>query len=171
MDDTLYDFVKPLLVLHNAKYNMNVQESEITDYKIDNFLSPLCRSLFNDFVDEVFFKKIKISGKNIDSVNILHENNEIYFVSAGHPKTAESRNQLLKRTFSWYSQDNLILTKNKQMLNLDYLIDDCPYHINKNTYYKSILKKKPWNKKYNYDGLVRVIDIGFFAFKLKYGMV
>ena len=156
MDDTLYDFVKPLLLLHNARFRVNIKESEITDYEIQKFLSPFCKNLFNEFANEDFFEKIKIKKNNIESINNLQKTNKIYFVTAGAPKTAQYRHKLLQRTFSWYKHNNLIIIGNKKLLDIDYLIDDCPHYVAACTRYLSILMSRPWNKNCLGEGFVRI---------------
>lgn len=155
LDDTLYSFVEPLLNKYNVAYNDNLKLSDITDYKLSNFLKPDCKNIFKEFADKELFNNIKIEQYVIDELTKLNEEFTLYFVTAGAPITVRDRDKMLSRNIDWYTSSQLIICRNKELLKLDYLIDDCLGNVAKGSY-KGILLTKPWNLYSNYPNTYRI---------------
>lgn len=145
MDDTTFDFVKPLLVQYNEIYNDNVRFENIIDYQIHRYLKPECENVFKDVVDDDFIYNLKPMQDAKQIIDWLNKHYDVYFASAGHPSTMKARDKLLSKTFDWYSTRQLIRCVDKWVLDFDVLIDDC---IDNLLEFKSakVLMSRPWNE-------------------------
>lgn len=148
MDDTLYGFVPMVLDKYNSEYKDNVKKEDITSWNIHQFLKPECKNVFS-LVNDELFESITIEEDAKEFVERLFvKKHEVYFVTAGHPKTIQARDRLLKRNFKKFNSENLIMCRQKNLLHLDILIDDCADYFSKDLFYKydCFLKVQPWNK-------------------------
>lgn len=148
MDDTLYDFVSLVLDRYNNEYNDNVTVDDIKEWDIHQFLKPECKNVFS-FVDDGLFENITIEEDAKEFVERLFtKKHEVYFVTAGHPKTIQARDRLLKKSFKKFNSENLIMCRQKNLLHLDILIDDCADYFSSDLLYRydCFLKVQPWNK-------------------------
>ena len=144
LDDTIYGFIPAILQRYNKKYNDDLSIRCITDYEIRKFLKPECEHLFQEFANKKLFKKIVMSQEVINTLTEMNEKYELYFLTAGHPKTTRYRDKLLSRYLPWYSSGQLISCRNKWLVKFDVLVDDCVANIN-NIDGVGILIKQPWN--------------------------
>lgn len=150
MDNTIFNFMEVLLKEYNKKYSDNIQISDLTEYDFSDKIKISSKQFFKEFATNANFKKMtayQYAKEFIDTLHDLKEVDvEIYFVSAGHPKTFVSRDNLLSKTFSWYSTSQLIMIREKSLLDLDVLFDDYEKNFD-NSSYGEVLVSQPWNKK------------------------
>lgn len=152
MDNTIFPLVENLIEQYNKKYKDNVSFRDIITYDISPYLKNPEINLFEEFATEKTFENLEPYKVSLDVINCLMQMDdyEVYFVSAGHPVTSAWRNNLLIKHFPNYDSNQLIMTRNKQMINVDYLIDD--YYENlKGGKYKGLLFFQPWNKNYHFN--------------------
>ena len=71
----------------------------------------------------------------------------------------KSKSDFIQREYPFVSQDNIIFTHNKQLLNIDCLVDDNPANLIGGKYHK-ILFDYVWNKSFNarFNGCIRCKD-------------
>ena len=79
----------------------------------------------------------------------LRRKHDVYFVTAGHPKTIPARDKLLRRHFSSFKSERLIMCREKSFLDLHVLIDDCERYFDCCTKYNGFMMAKPWNYEKN----------------------
>lgn len=158
LDDTCWEFVKPLLKKYNLTYNDNVHYEDITDWNIHQFLKPECKNVFS-LCTEGFFEELHIDQNVVDWLIILNEISVLKFVSACNSNTVPWRAALLKRELSFFRDDQLVKLSDKSLIKADYLIDDNEEHCN-TTDARSFLISRPWNNNTGVDtehALCRVI--------------
>jgi 5'(3')-deoxyribonucleotidase len=149
LDDTLYPFVSTILKKYNKKYQDDLSVRYITDYNIRKFIKPECINIFQEFANKKLFKKIIIFQEVIDALTEINDKYELYFLTAGHPKTTRYRDKLLSRYLPWYSSGQLISCRNKWLVKTDVLVDDCVDNVN-NIDGVGILIRQPWNMNSGY---------------------
>ena len=155
IDETIIPFIRLLLDKYNKAYEDNVKYDEVTDYRVHKFLKPECTNVFKEFVDKDFFANITFEAYIIDELTRLNEKYQLYFVTAGAPITIRDRDKMLSRNLEWYTSGQLIVCRDKGLLNLDYLVDD--YEENcKSGNYIGLLLIKPWNLYSKYDISLRI---------------
>jgi 5'(3')-deoxyribonucleotidase len=145
LDDTIYPFIPKILERYNEKYSDNLTISDITNYRIKKFIKPECENIFKEFANKKLFNDITLTSDVKDTLSILNEKYNIFFTTAGHPKTTKHRDKLLSRNLPWYSTGQLISIKYKDLIWSDFLIDDCLDNFTEYSMYKGILKSQPWN--------------------------
>ena len=145
LDDTIYPFIPKILERYNEKYSDNLNISNITDYKIKNFIKPECENIFKEFANKSLFDNITLTSDVKDTLSILNNKYNIFFTTSGHPKTTKHRDKLLSRNLPWYSSSQIISIKYKDFIYADYLIDDCLDNFTEYSMYRGILKTQPWN--------------------------
>jgi len=155
LDDCCYDFIEPLLTRYNVVYNDNLKFSDIVDYRIKKFLKPECKNIFKEFADKDFFNSITLEPHVVKELTKLNERYDLYFCTAGAPITIRDRDKMLSRNLDWYTSSQLIVCRDKAMLKLDYLVDDCLDNVTKGDY-TGIIYTKPWNMYGDYPNSRRV---------------
>mgnify|MGYP003826440459 CR=1 FL=1 len=137
--------LQSILPLYNAKYADTLQEEFIYQYDLSPIISASCKNLFSEFADHNLIMGAEVADGAIDVLTYLSKYHDIYFVTAGHPYTAAARDDFLSMHFPFYRSSHLIVCREKQLLNVDVLIDDYENNLIGGTYEK-ILMTKPWNE-------------------------
>lgn len=146
LDETINDMTAQIIPLYNAKYNDNIKYEDITEYDMRPFLKPECKHIWEEFVNDEFYAGLNVAPHAVDVLTELNKKHEIFFVTAGHPYTLRARDNWLERHFPFYKSSNLIVCREKQMLKLDFMIDDYENNLIEGSAY-GLLIDKPWNRK------------------------
>lgn len=144
LDETLFGFIEEMIPMYNKKYNDNVKFKDLKDYDISKSIKISSKQFFDDFATEETFNKIKVYTNAVNVINEFHRHSDVYFVTAGHSSTMYWRMKKLEKVFPWFKDGNLIKCKNKQLLDLDVLIDDNVDNL-RGGKYTGILFSQPWN--------------------------
>lgn len=163
LDETLQNMIKRLLLYYNVAYKDNLKFEDIRQYDMTPYLVPECKHIFQEFCNDEFFLNLDVEKTAVETLSQLSEKHDIYFVTAGHPLTIGARDEWLKRTFPFYRSRMLIACTNKQLLNLDILVDDYECNLIGGKY-ASVLINKPWNesfdnKKYGIERINKISDV------------
>lgn len=145
LDNSTYPLIEEVTKRYNSAYNDNLQFKEITDYNYYQFIKPECKSPFKEFCTPDLFYSLKPYDGAVECLSILNEKYQLYFLTSGHPNTVEHRDNILGKHFKFYTSRQLIMCRNKQLLQGDVLIDDCLENLFGGTY-KGIIYNMPWNK-------------------------
>lgn len=151
LDDVVWDFVGNLLQRYNLKYRDSLTKDNITDWDIGKFISPECKNIFKEFVNEDFFCDLRVHSKIKTTLELINEYADLYFVTAGHSKSIYERSVVLKRDLKWFKDSQLVKLSDKSKFLCDYLVDDnwdnC---LNSNG--KAYLVDQPWNQQKDLSG-------------------
>lgn len=151
LDDVVWDFVGNLLQRYNLKYRDNLTKDDIKDWDISKFISPECKNIFKEFVNEDFFCDLRVHSKIKTSLELINEYADLYFVTAGHSKSIYERSVALKRDLKWFKDSQLVKLSDKSRFLCDYLVDNnwdnC---LNSNG--KAYLIDQPWNQQKDLSG-------------------
>lgn len=146
LDDTVWDFVSPLLERYNKAYNDNVKKEQITDWNIHSFLKPECKCIFAEFGDDDFYSKLRIKPSTKRRLKCINRHANLYFVTACHSATMLNRSKALTRELPWFNDNQLVKLGAKQKFKCDYLVDDSIDNCI-DVYGEALLVAQPWNKK------------------------
>lgn len=151
--------LQSILPLYNEKYADTLREEFIYQYDVSPIISASCKNLFSEFADYQLIVNAEVAEGSIDALTHLSKYHDIYFVTAGHPYTAAARDDFLSMHFGFYRSSHLIICREKQLLNVDVLIDDYENNLIGGMYHK-ILIDKPWNRHVatNLYGIERIFD-------------
>lgn len=102
------------------------------------------------FHDSAMWKKVKMIEGAAKGIETLYkEGDEIFFVTSTTPDNLKKKIKFLKRNLPIpedYIDSHCISIKNKQLLNLSILIDDCLDNLVGERSYYSICFDYPWNR-------------------------
>lgn len=135
-----------ILPIYNAKYNDNLVMDDIIEYDMRTLIKPECVNPWSEFVDDAFYESLDVTPNAVEVLSELKKaGHEIYFATAGHPYTMRARDNWLERFFPFYKTGNLISIREKQLLRVDFLVDDYEGNLINGMYY-GLLMNYPWNK-------------------------
>lgn len=155
LDDTLYEFVVPLLDKYNLRYNDRVCYDDINDWDIHQFLKPECKNIFEEFATEGFFEELFIPVGVVGWLSALNMIANIRFVTAGCSRTIPWRAKLLKRELDFFKDSMLVKLTDKSIMISDYFVDDseatCRQVIQTLPNVKVMQIARPWNSYEGYE--------------------
>jgi 5'-nucleotidase len=147
IDETIAEMLSKILPLYNAKYSDTLEESHIHNYNLSPFINPMCNNIFEEFLDDKLIMSMDVMEGAVEVLSTIAKHHDVYFVTAGHPYTIRARDDWLERKFPFYRSSNLIVCREKQLLNLNVMIDDYENNLIGGMYAK-ILMTRNWNKQF-----------------------
>ena len=149
MDGTIVDLLTPWLKELNLKYNLNYKVEDLLYYNMENSIKELTEEqIFEPLFDSNIFDSvlpIKDASYWLEKLN-SNSRFEIYIVTNTHYKNVSDKmEKVLFKYFPFINWKQLICINNKQLLNIDYLIDDYEGNLIGGNYNK-ILFDAPYNQ-------------------------
>lgn len=147
IDNVVYTTTQAVVDQFNEYTGENLSINDILSYRIENYVAPKHEKLVGAlFCDKNTWKRVKVLPDCVEVVRRLFETgHEIYFATATIPENIYKKAKFLKRTFPFLDIDKcLISIRNKQLLNVDVLIDDYENNLIGGNYH-GILLTYPWN--------------------------
>lgn len=141
--------------------NINLKIEDITSYWIEGALPSEYRWIVEAaFEDRAMWKRVKLIDGAAEAIEKLYnEGCEIYFATATTANNFRKKVRFLERSFPFFPKDyvrrHAISIKNKQLLDVDYLVDDCTDNLTGRRRYKSICFDYPWNQDFVDNGDTR----------------
>lgn len=126
MDDVLENFIETLISSLNSEHNLCVDVDEVRGWDFWGLFPTLDLSeCFKPVYRRQFWRELKPLPDAIESVkSLINGGDNVYVVTAGHPETLRNRLLFLSKHFPFISDKNVIVTKKKQLIKGDVLIDD-----------------------------------------------
>lgn len=160
IDDTMTHLTRAWCRCLNKRYGTNVSEDDILGWKISNYFPELTEDqVFEPLHEDSFWWDVEPmvdAPKYIKQ--LMDEEFKVYICTASFFDTIKSKfERVLGRYFPFISWNQVIVTKNKQLVNGDILIDDGVHNLVGGAY-KKILMSAPHNKDYDAEsnGMIRV---------------
>lgn len=150
-DDTLTDLLKSWITRINVSHGTKVNPEDVTDWNIDLFFPTLTRrQVFEPIFDDDFWDEVKPKANAVKYLKqLIDDGHQVYICTNTNYKTLKSKmDKVLFRYFDYLTWNNVIITRDKQMINADILIDDGVHNLVGGNY-KGILMEAPHNKKFN----------------------
>lgn len=162
-DDVLNDLSACWIRELNRRYKKSVTYDQMTDYLISKAYPDLTeKQILAPYLDGTLYLDISPVKKAQELIRKLSEKHEIFVATANilgtdhatvtdflwegnNPRCTEF---MLKFLWDYYPEipyDNIFITKHKQLLKANVLIDDNPAYL-KSALYKKILIDKPYNR-------------------------
>lgn len=160
LDDTMTHLCRAWCRWLNAIHGTNVSENDITGWKISDYFPTLTEDqVFRPLHTDSFWREVEPmvdAPKYIKK--LMDEGFEVYICTASLFDTIKSKfEHVLGRYFPFISWNQVIVTKNKQLVNGDILIDDGIHNLEGGRY-KKVLMSAPHNRDYDAEshGMTRV---------------
>lgn len=145
VDEVLFDCI-PKVLKEAEKYGVHVDYEDITEYDFHN-LAPQVRELFFKMMNEPTFYQTQapIDGA-VEMVNeLLDAGHEVVIASAVPPMLMSYRSELLMKVFPRLKPQNIMLGARKDLLHVDFLLDDALHNISASPAKYPVLFTHPWN--------------------------
>ena len=168
MDDTIEQLLKSWIARANERFGTNVSPDEVTDWNI-SFPFPGIEKEELTYEPGFWSSVEPMPGAAEALKHFLDEGHEVYIVTSTEIEHVEEKMKgLLFRYFPFLDWGRVILTRRKQLIRGDVLIDDGIHNLEGGAY-KKILFTAPHNRHYdaeahgmtrvnNWEEAVRIID-------------
>lgn len=150
VDNTLNNLTEAVLSVYNTDSGDNLSLSDITAYRIENFVKPeYKKSFYQYFLDSNVWKKIKVQPYCREVIARLYrEGHEIIFITTTEPENLPKKMNWLMRNFPFLDiRKSLFSCPVKQLVKCDILIDDYIGNLTGEREYYSICLDYPWNRR------------------------
>lgn len=148
LDTTLNNLEEKWVKEYNKDYHDNLKEFDRWD--TENTVKPECGTKIFDYLHKPgFFRDLEIKPNAKNVVDFLSEHYELYIVTAYSPDTCLDKANWVKDKDIAIDQRNIIFINNKNLLKLDYLIDDGPHNIENFKNGTPIIFDMPYNRYLN----------------------
>ena len=148
-DDTINNLLQFWVKYLNDKYCLNVKYEDIIDWNMQLAYPTLTETEIREpLFTPSFWDTVTIKD---DTYNIIKHwiqdcGHEVYIVTSTHFNAApEKFKRCLFKYFDFLTYKNIIITYNKQLLNLDVMIDDYENNLEGGNFVR-ILFSTPYNK-------------------------
>ncbi len=136
IDGVLCDFIGPLLKRHNREYGTNHSICEI-----DHFHKITELGISFGLWD---FQHVEVMPGAKEILEVLNQEHELYIVTARPTYTAHITHDWLYCHFPFLTEQQLIMCHNKQLINVDCMVDDGIHNLEGFPYV--VVYNQPWNK-------------------------
>ena len=160
MDDTIEYLVPAWIKWLNMQYNLNVKYIDVTDWDISKVFPTLTsHQIFEPLDNPEFWDTVKpMKDAQYYIPKLIEEGFQFYIVTSSHPRNYKYKyEKCLRKYFPYLSWKNIIVTKNKQLINCDILIDDGEHNIIGP--YIGLLKDTTHNKNFNVDAYENITRV------------
>ena len=145
MDDVLWNLLTPWIAEINRTTGANIKEESITDWDISKFIPYIPAELiYAPLYKKSFWSKLQpYDDAQWFIWQLLIDGHEVKIVTAPaySYKSMPAKIDNFLRLFPMVRQENIIITKQKQLIIGDVLIDDAPHNLVGGSYTKILLNK------------------------------
>jgi 5'(3')-deoxyribonucleotidase len=168
IDNVLTDTTTQILAFINSCFpQVNLKMEDMTSYWIEDALPPECQWIVPiAFEQKSVWKKVRMIEGAAYYIHRLYEDGaEIYFATATTAENFRKKIGFLTRELNFfpegYVRQHAISIKKKQLLNVDFLVDDCYDHFIDLPPYHGICFEYPWNEKFKAEQYAEKNDVTF----------
>ncbi len=153
IDNVIFNTAETVLDVHYEDTGERLHLSDITDYNMTQFVSKKYRYKFHElFSDSRVVERLKPIENCVETINNVFgkQRYDILFVTASPIYIQPNGRKKLQELFDFDISRRIVVTKNKSVVDIDILIDDCPNYISDHVLNRNdpaILFKYPWNQK------------------------
>ena len=143
MDDVLEHLVDAMVEWINEKYGTSAKVEDVREWDMTKAFPTLEREqVYSCEFDDEFWKTVKpMEGADEALRTLIAEGHEIYIVTASFYQTMKSKMEnVLFRYYPYLDWNQVIITRHKQMLSADVLIDDGPHNLEGGNYRKILFE-------------------------------
>ena len=160
LDCVLNDMNRKLVNLYNYYTDEHLHITDIKQWDFYKIEAIKYKGLFLDLLKrDSFWKTLEPLKDSQYYTKLLCKEYEIFIITSTYPQNIKIKVDWLQEHFPHIEQENIIITYNKQMIDVDLLADDYEVNLIGGSYNK-VLLDYPWNKNVNdkEHGIVRVHD-------------
>lgn len=154
LDDVLWDLKKPWIAHVNEKFGTCVQVNDITDWEIQQFFPSLTlEEVYSPLFAPGFWETLQPTQNAGEFISKLKEDGHtVKVVTASFFENVPAKMLRLFSLFPMFSQEDIIITTDKQIIKGDVLLDDGVHNLIGGDYVK-LLYDLPHNQRCDCDAL------------------
>lgn len=162
MDDTIEDLLGSWVAFLNKTHGTNVEPNDVSGWDVSKFFPTLTKpQVFAPLYDDDLWRTVKPIDSAADVLQqLIADGHTVYIVTSSLYETLPVKmTEVLFKYFPFLKWDDVIITKHKQLIRGDVLVDDGVHNLEGGDYLK-ILMDAPHNRTYNATdgGMHRVTD-------------
>ena len=167
VDNVLTDTTVQIIDFINNRLPVELKMEDLTSYWIENALPEEYRWIVPlAFEQKAVWKKVRMIEGAAHYIQKLYEDGyEIYFATATTAENFRKKVGFLTRELNFfpkgYVRQHSISIKEKQLLNVDFLIDDCYEHFTNSPLYHGICFEYPWNRQFKSEQYMNENNVTF----------
>ena len=160
LDDVMCEFVDGLCRWLHSKHNTNVLATDIKGWNLKQYFPTLSEDdIWEPTHTREFWDTVNVKEGAVKYIKaLIDDGHQVYICTATDYRAIKPKFDLvIKKYFPYITWSQIIVTKNKSMINGDVLIDDGIHNL-ESTKFKKILMSAPHNEYYNAEinGMTRV---------------
>lgn len=146
VDDVLNDSLERCLEILNSRFDTSYTEESFDVWDIyDTLPKEHADELAAIFNSEVIWHSMLPPSDAQSAVSkLVKDGHKVYFLSACDAKTHGWKSKWLQKIYPYIPKENHIYTYHKELVSLDFLVDDNPDNLKLSMAYR-VLMTKPWN--------------------------
>lgn len=146
-DETLFPTLDKVIEVYNKRHNTNLELSQVITYNLDECLDQgIANELLEIFCEKEVYDNLQPYKGAVKTIKtLIEQGHEIYIATATNITNLEWKEDLLQRYFPFIPKNNLIRIYNKQLLNVDVLVEDKMDNLTQ-TFADRVCFDQPWNR-------------------------
>ena len=162
MDDVLNNLLECWVELLNQKYNLNAKAKDSRIWNVQGIFPTLTEEeVYRVIYEEEVWGMLSPRPTSVETLKrMIDDGHDVVIVTASVYETLPIKMDWLFATFPFLNWENVIVTRRKQLVKGDVLIDDGFHYLEGGSYFK-ILIDAPYNQDYDAEekGMIRVKNL------------
>ena len=170
LDDVLNNLLECWVKLLNGRYNLNARAQDSKIWNVQGIYPTLTEEeVYRPIYEEEVWKMLSPRPGSVETLKkMIDHGHDVIIVTASVYQTLHLKMDWLFAIFPFLSWENVIITRRKQLIRGDVLIDDGYHNLEGGEYFK-ILIDAPYNQYYDEErnGMIRVKDLEEAYYRIK----
>jgi len=162
LDDVLNNLLECWVKLLNQRYYLNAKAEDSRVWNVQGIFPTLTKEeVYRIIYEEEVWGMISPRATSVETLKtMMDDGHDVLIVTASVYETLPLKMDWLFATFPFLEWKNVIVTRRKQLIKGDVLIDDGIHNLEGGSYFK-ILMDAPYNQDYNAkeNGMIRVNNL------------
>ena len=162
LDDVLNDLLDCWVALLNVRYGLSANAQDLKIWNVQGIYPTLTEEeVYRPIYEPEIWEKLSPRPTSVEYLGkLIEEGHDVLIVTASVYQTLPAKMDWLFANFPFLSWENVIITRRKQLIRGDVLIDDGVHNLEGGSYFK-ILMDSPNNRAYDAvgNGMIRVYTI------------
>ena len=162
LDDVLNDLLDRWVEFLNEKHGLNANAQELRVWNVQDIYPTLTeKEVYQPLYENELWRLLSPRPTSVEYLKrMIDEKHDVLIVTASVYQTLPVKMDWLFAKFPFLSWENVIITRRKQLIKADVLIDDGIHNLENGEYFK-ILMDSPNNRDYDAEGnnMIRVYTL------------
>jgi 5'(3')-deoxyribonucleotidase len=154
VDEVLNNLIEAWVAYLNERHGLRAEAEKITLWDLSCIFPTLTEDeIISPLAEDSFWNGTAVREHSVETVEqMIMDGHEVYIVTAHFPyHSIPAKIDWLLANYPCLTWDNVIVTRRKQLLKADVLIDDGVHNLEGGDYFK-ILIDSPYNRGYDAEG-------------------